>query len=215
MILARLRAAAPAPVPPLADVGAWYTARARGEDAAQRLARFTRAIEAARAEVHEASAANWRERLFAVAAAKGVRTLLIGATAAGAALEAENAGRLKIVRYDKPIETWRDELFAQIDAGFTLARGAIAETGSLIVWPSVAEPRLISLVPALHFVLLDARTIHADLHSAISSENWPANLPTNALLISGPSKTSDIQQTVAYGAHGPRELVVFVLREDA
>jgi L-lactate dehydrogenase complex protein LldG len=36
-------------------------------------------------------------------------------------------------------------------------------------------------------------------------------LPTNALLISGPSKTADIQQTLAYGAHGPRELVVLIV----
>ena len=35
-------------------------------------------------------------------------------------------------------------------------------------------------------------------------------MPTNALLISGPSKTADIQQTLAYGAHGPRELIVLL-----
>ena len=36
-------------------------------------------------------------------------------------------------------------------------------------------------------------------------------LPTNALLVSGPSKTADIQQTLAYGAHGPRELIVLIV----
>ena len=41
-------------------------------------------------------------------------------------------------------------------------------------------------------------------------------LTTNALLITGPSKTADIQQTLAYGAHGPKELVVLLLTgEDA
>ena len=69
---------------------------------------------------------------------------------------------------------------------------------------------MMSLVPALHFVLLDVATIHADLHSAMRAERWSAGLPTNALLISGPSKTADIQQTTAYGAHGPRELVVLL-----
>ena len=67
-----------------------------------------------------------------------------------------------------------------------------------------------SLVPPLHFVLLDATTIHADFHSAITEEGWKDGLPTNALLICGPSKTADIQQTLAYGAHGPRELVVLL-----
>jgi L-lactate dehydrogenase complex protein LldG len=67
-----------------------------------------------------------------------------------------------------------------------------------------------SLVPPIHFVLLDAATIHADMHSAFTAEGWASGMPTNALLISGPSKTADIQQTLAYGAHGPRELVVLL-----
>ena len=71
-----------------------------------------------------------------------------------------------------------------------------------------------SLVPSVHFVLLDVATIHADLHSAITNEGWKDGLPTNALLICGPSKTADIQQTLAYGAHGPRELVVLLRHAD-
>jgi len=46
------------------------------------------------------------------------------------------------------------------------------------------------------------------------SENWAGGLPTNALLISGPSKTADIQQTLAYGAHGPKELIVLVINAE-
>jgi L-lactate dehydrogenase complex protein LldG len=59
-------------------------------------------------------------------------------------------------------------------------------------------------------VLLDVANIHADFHAAISAEGWHDSMPTNALLISGPSKTADIAQTLAYGAHGPRELVVLL-----
>jgi L-lactate dehydrogenase complex protein LldG len=36
-------------------------------------------------------------------------------------------------------------------------------------------------------------------------------MPTNALLISGPSKTADIQQVIAYGVHGPKQLIVLLL----
>jgi len=115
---------------------------------------------------------------------------------------------LQLILYDKSIEDWRDELFDTIDASFTCARSAIAETGSLILWPDAAEPRLMSLVPPVHFVLLDTGKIHADFYQAIKAEGWKDRMPTNALLISGPSKTADIQQTLAYGAHGPRELVV-------
>jgi L-lactate dehydrogenase complex protein LldG len=119
-----------------------------------------------------------------------------------------------LVRYAETIDSWRDRLFDQIDAGFTAARSAIAETGSLILWPDASEPRLLSLVPPVHFVLLDSADIHADLHAAMVAEDWENSLPTNALLISGPSKTADIQQTLAYGAHGPRELIVLLTHTD-
>ena len=67
-----------------------------------------------------------------------------------------------------------------------------------------------SLAPPIHIVLLDSHTIHATLFEAMQTERWAAGLPTNALLISSPSKTADIQQTLAYGAHGPKELVVLL-----
>lgn len=214
-ILGRLRAAT-VPSPALPDVGSWYATHERNENAAQRIARLRGALEAAHAEVHDTTAADWPERLLQIAADKGLRTLLIGAdTPHGAVLESQllvnPPTALQLVRYSETIEHWRDRLFNGIDAGLTLARSAIAETGSLILWPSAAEPRLMSLVPPLHFVLLDASTIHADLHSAMRAENWAGGLPTNALLVSGPSKTADIQQTLAYGAHGPRELVVLLV----
>jgi L-lactate dehydrogenase complex protein LldG len=70
-----------------------------------------------------------------------------------------------------------------------------------------------SLVPPVHIVLLDAANIYNTFYEAMQAEGWKDGLPTNALLISGPSKTADIQQTLAYGAHGPKELVVLLLTE--
>jgi L-lactate dehydrogenase complex protein LldG len=68
-------------------------------------------------------------------------------------------------------------------------------------------------VPPSHFALLDADKIFDNLFEAMSTQGWGAdgNMPTNALLISGPSKTADIQVTLAYGAHGPKELVILLL----
>ena len=210
-ILGRLRSTSIPTKPALPDVAGWYAPRQRQEDLPARLARLRAALEASHTEVHDTTDTEWPALLARLAAAKGVRTLLIGAdTAHGAALEASHPSNLQVVRYTQPIETWRDTLFDDIDASLTLARSAIAETGSLVLWPSASEPRTMSLVPPLHFVLLDVRTIHADLHSALDAEAWVQGLPTNALLISGPSKTADIQQTLAYGAHGPRELVVLL-----
>jgi L-lactate dehydrogenase complex protein LldG len=214
-ILGRLRAAPSIGEPALPDVAGWFGARQRNEDRAQRIARLRAALEAAHAEVHDTNDADWPALLLDIARAKGVHTLLIGSGGAHAdKLAAQATSDVTLVRYAETIDSWRDRLFDQIDAGFTAARSAIAETGSLILWPDASEPRLLSLVPPVHFVLLDSADIHADLHAAMVAEDWKNSLPTNALLISGPSKTADIQQTLAYGAHGPRELIVLLTHTD-
>lgn len=212
-ILGRLRATqANAPTSPVPDVAAWYETQAIEQNRLQRKQRLCTALQAVKTEVHAVTPANWVSVLLDIAASKGLRHVLIGqGTEHGEAL-AENAPQsLRIIRYQQPIECWQDQMFDEVDAALTLARSAVADPGSLILWPTPAEPRLMSLVPALHFVLLDAATIHADFYSALHAEGWSAGMPTNALLISGPSKTADIQQTLAYGAHGPRELVVLLL----
>jgi L-lactate dehydrogenase complex protein LldG len=210
-ILGRLRAANVASLPELPDEAAWFKSHRRSENNPQRLVRLREVLEAARAELHDVIDADWISVLLRVAAKKGVRQLLIGRdTLHGAELIAQAPDGLELINYDQPIDTWRDLLFNGIDAGLTVAKGAIAQTGSLILWPTPAEPRLMSLVPGIHFVLLDVQSIYADLHEAMVAQAWATRMPTNALLVSGPSKTADIQQTLAYGAHGPKELVVLM-----
>lgn len=210
-ILNRLRKPNVAVQPVLPDVAGWYTTHQRDEDMAQRTARLRAVLEAVHTEIHDVTPANWTSVLLSVAAAKGLRQVLIGTnTPHGDELQACQTGALQVMRYEQSIDSWRDLLFDGVDSGLTLARGAIAETGSLILWPSPSEPRLMSLVPSLHFVLLDVATIHSDFYSALTAEGWSKGMPTNAVLICGPSKTADIQQTLAYGAHGPKELVVLL-----
>ena len=207
-ILARLRAAVTVPEA-MPEVGNARKAEKGGVMA--RVARLREALVASHAEVHDTDCASWPAVLLGIIAQKGLRTLLVGAgTADSVALEAQHPDKLVLIRYERPIEEFRDQLFDAIDASLTRARSAIAQTGSLILWPDAQQPRLMSLVPPVHFVLLDTATIHADLHGAIVAENWRERMPGNALLISGPSKTADIQQTLAYGAHGPRELIVLL-----
>ncbi len=211
-ILGKLRAASVPPSQTLPDVASWYAGRQRGEDLTQRVARLRAALEAAHAELHDSTEQAWPEQVIAIAAAKQLRVLLVGDDSEdGRRLAARAADGPSVVPFDRPIEAWRDALFDDMDGAVTRAKGAIAETGSLILWPDAREPRTMSLVPPVHFVLLDVATIHADLHSAMAAENWAGTLPTNAVLVSGPSKTADIQQTLAYGAHGPRELVVLLI----
>lgn len=218
-ILGRLRSVPSADVAAPA-VGAWYASQ-EDDDASARVGKLTAALEASHAEVHHCASRDWSSVVLRIAEEKSLRTLLVGAgTPHGEALRRQNdsgnatKSDLQIVDYAASFETWRERLFENIDAGLSVAHSAIAETGSLILWTGPSEPRLLSLVPPVHFVLLDVDRIHATLYAAMQTERWSAGLPTNVLLVSGPSKTADIQQTLAYGAHGPRELVVILRHAD-
>lgn len=214
-ILARLRASQPAQPLPTPVLDAHYTPRARNEGVRERLARFRTGIESFHAEVHVSSEAGWPALLGRLCAEKGVGTLMYGAdTPAGRQLQPSAFPATVLRPWAGTVEELKADLFHRVDAGFTQTLGAIAETGTLIVWPSEAEPRTLSLVPPIHFALLDARNIHPTFFDALRAGNWASGLPTNALLISGPSKTADIQQTLAYGAHGPKELVVIVINAE-
>lgn len=115
--------------------------------------------------------------------------------------------------FDKPFEYLKEELFNEVDAGITGCHGAIAATGTLVIWPSALEPRTLSLVPPCHIAILKASTLHTNLPTMMEDQGWANHLPTNLLLVSGPSKTADIQQTLAYGAHGPKQLLVLILED--
>ncbi|MCA8405737.1 lactate utilization protein [Burkholderia cenocepacia] len=218
-ILARLRTAAPgvaATAAPALDarIDTHYAMRrASTERDPLALAQTMQAaLAASHADVWCATADAWPTQLAARLADAGVRRLLLDpARAESAALARALPDTVAPVSFDRPIEAWKAELFDTIDAGFTVARSGIAATGTLVLAPDVGTPRTVSLVPPLHIALVHANTLHADLHAAVHAERWPAGMPTNLVLVSGPSKTSDIQQTLAYGAHGPRRLWVVIV----
>ncbi|MDN7431183.1 lactate utilization protein C [Burkholderia sp. AU16741] len=222
-ILARLRAAAPGvatnAAPALdARIDAHYDTRRAlaGPALDARVQAMQTALAASHAEVWCASADAWPAQLAARLADAGVRRLLLDpARAESAALARALPEPVAPVPFDRPIDAWKTELFDTIDAGFTVARSGIAATGTLVLAPDAGTPRTVSLVPPLHVALVHASTLHADLHAAVQAERWPAGMPTNLVLVSGPSKTSDIQQTLAYGAHGPRRLWVVIVTDSA
>lgn len=210
-ILARLRAAPRQAAPALPDVDGHYAAIPRSTDPAERMRRFREAIKAAHAEVVETTAEAWPSLLARLCREKGVGKLAYEPSAGLARPLVAEAGMPDLLAFPSMVEACKTRLFDATDAGITAADSAIAETGTLVAWPGPAEPRTLSLVPPIHFVLLDATRICDNLHQAMSDGMWSGRLPTNLLLISGPSKTADIQQTLAYGAHGPKELIVLLL----
>lgn len=181
---------------------------------AARLERLRTAMAAVRTEFLDATTDGWPETVRAFLVAQGARNVAYGpGTAAGRLLAAacSRAGAPALVPYDRPIEELKATLFNDVDAGFTTTRCAIADTGTLVLWPSPDEPRLLSLVPPLHVALLSAATIRDTLLSVLRGEGWAKGLPPNVVLVSGPSKTADIEQTLAYGVHGPKRLVVVLV----
>ena len=169
--------------------------------------RFQRAIEAFHAEVVDTRTQGWRTVLQELCRAKRIDTLLLPPQEP--ALDAWPGGP-SLHRFDRPIEAFKQALFNEFDAGLTIADGALADTGTLIHADPRRMPRTLSLVPPVHFCLLDVRQMHASLAEAVANRGWATAMPSNLIFITGPSKTADIQQTLAYGAHGPRELIVLL-----
>ncbi len=99
----------------------------------------------------------------------------------------------------------------EIKAGLTGAVAAIAETGTLILPSGAGRPQTASLLPGIHIAVLQARDIYPTLKEAFQH---PAMQSASALaLISGPSRTADIEMTLTIGVHGPGEIYVFCLKD--
>lgn len=177
----------------------------------ERLAHFSQLMSAVKTEIHQTTEQNWPRVLENLLRVKGISSLLVSSKKeTGQRLAEINPGfTLRDVPED-PL-SMKSELFFDIPASLTTCRGAIAETGSLVLWPDAHEPRAMSLVPPVHFVLLKACDMHDTFADVLRAKKWNSGMPTNALLISGPSKTADIARILAYGAHGPRELIVLLV----
>jgi L-lactate dehydrogenase complex protein LldG len=215
-ILGRLRAATITDPRPAPDVAGFYAARAAqlAPDPATRVERFSAQMRSWRGEVIETRSADWADALAGVVAAKKLRHLLAGRDTWLTTDLAARFSPQQLDWFDDSLERFKLRLFERHDAGITTTRGAIAETGTLMIWPSISEPRTLSLVPPLHIAVLQASRIVETFHDAVAGGSWAENLPGNALLVTGPSKTSDIQRVLAFGAHGPKELVVILIRDD-
>ncbi|ABB40038.1 Lactate utilization protein B/C [Oleidesulfovibrio alaskensis G20] len=102
---------------------------------------------------------------------------------------------------------------AGIDVGFTFCDAGIAETGTIVLKSDSEEVRLATMVSEVHVAVLPKSRIVADSYDA---EPLLAELmqgPAYTAFISGPSRTADIERTLALGAHGPLELHVLLLED--
>lgn len=86
--------------------------------------------------------------------------------------------------------------------------GGIAETGSLICSSHRGKPVQASLLPSHHVALLSTENIYATLDDFFGS--FGESPPTNVTVITGPSRTADIELTLTIGVHGPEQVCVIV-----
>lgn len=183
-------------------------------DGDDRFGRFREGMEAVNGEILETTKDGWPEFLKDLLQKEGIKTLSYGpgGPLAKDITRAVTGTTTRLVPYEKDIEDFKETLFEEIDAGITSTLGGIVDTGTLVMWPTREEPRLLSLVPPIHIALLDANKLNNTFLECIRQNNWADGMPTNALLITGPSKTADIEQTLIYGVHGPKRLIVLLLK---
>ena len=98
-------------------------------------------------------------------------------------------------------------LVAQCDLGITGVDLALPETGTLVLRSSPERPRVVSLLPRVHLAILRPAALRADLHQVFSEVKADGSF----VLITGPSRTSDIELTLTIGVHGPKSLHVWVV----
>jgi L-lactate dehydrogenase complex protein LldG len=135
------------------------------------------------------------------AAADYVRTLLDGKRAVASAapfLLACGITGLPGVSMD----TSRDAC-ALADIGITSADYALADTGTLVLLASPKESRLVSLLPPVHVAVFPQSAILTGLDELFSVLPDPAEQTSSMVLITGPSRTADIEQILVRGVHGP------------
>jgi L-lactate dehydrogenase complex protein LldG len=102
----------------------------------------------------------------------------------------------------------------KVDAGISECTALVAQTGSVVLTARSAGGRALSVLPPHHVVIATLDQLIPDLPAVYEllrrkySDNWPSMMT----LITGPSRTGDIERTIVLGAHGPKELTVILIR---
>ena len=96
--------------------------------------------------------------------------------------------------------------------GVTGADAALAESGTLILTHGEGRPRMASLIPEVHLALVEVNSIERSVAHWAQRHPDVARDTTNLVLVSGPSRTADIEQHLNLGVHGPRHVHVVLVK---
>jgi L-lactate dehydrogenase complex protein LldG len=93
-------------------------------------------------------------------------------------------------------------------AGVSRARYALADTGSVVLAATADEPRAASLLPDVHVTLVSENVILAGLEELFTAVG--DDLPSSLAIVTGPSRSADIEQKLTVGVHGPGEVHIVI-----
>lgn len=112
-----------------------------------------------------------------------------------------------IVTINKPDE------FNSISVGITNCDFLISRFGSVMVSSGLGVGRRIFVFPETHIVIARASQVVPELKDALTGmkKKYKGNFPSQVTVITGPSRTADIEKTLVMGAHGPKNLYVFMI----
>ena len=99
----------------------------------------------------------------------------------------------------------------------TSADYCIAESASLVLKTRPGQPRMVSLLPSIHVAVITEDQLLESLAECYALVKQDPDAEKEGMtccmtLISGPSKTADIEAVMVHGAHGPREMIIYVIQ---
>lgn len=100
---------------------------------------------------------------------------------------------------------------ATCDVGITSAWCLLAETGTVVMRTTTEEPRMISLLPPVHVAVVSRSKMLANLDELLGLLPRPVEDMSSLVLITGPSRTGDIEQFLVRGVHGPGVIHVVLI----
>jgi len=108
------------------------------------------------------------------------------------------------------------ETFLKMQAGITRCEYLIARFGSVLVSSGLDSGRRMFVYPETHIVVATTSQVVPELQDALTGmrKRYQEKFPSQMTVITGPSRTADIEKTLVMGAHGPRELFVFVVDDE-
>jgi L-lactate dehydrogenase complex protein LldG len=128
----------------------------------------------------------------------------------GLAHEAAAALQLPLLNTDKGYDVHEME---SCDAGISECDALIAQTGSALLTSTSGGGRALSVLPPHHVVIAKRDQLVADLPAAyeLLHQRYDGAWPSFTTLITGPSRTGDIERILVLGAHGPKKLTIFLI----